>query len=120
MYDADKYRCPFCRQALFVYKSQGYRSCLRYVIITNNVVRIVFGSIALVLQLYKGHYWTAAINNLINAFSVSLEWYTWSYLTGNWDLTNTRVKWLWLILGMTAYNAWWQAVAVRTWDQVTL
>lgn len=70
--------------------------------------------------MYKGFYRVAAAEFLLTALYVPLEWYTLSWLTGDWDLANTRVWLLWLILGMAAHDAWDSAVAVQTWDQVTL
>ena len=36
------------------------------------------------------------------------------------DLADTRLAFLWLVLGMTMYSAWCAIAALHTWDQVTL
>lgn len=122
MYDADKYRCPFCRKELFIYKSKSFRHCLRYIITTANVLRFTLHSMLLTLLLYKGRFWITAVNTLLTAASVALERNMRGMMMGNgdWDLANARLAFLGLILVWTVYMAWCEVAAVQTWDQVTL
>lgn len=120
LFDADKYRCPFCRKALFIHKSRTYRSCLWYIITAAKVLRSTLVPIALALQLYKGHYWAAAAKASSTAFSVALERYNSSRLNADGNLANIRLIFLLLELCATVHAAWRAVAAVQTWDQVTL
>lgn len=120
LFDADKYRCPFCRKALFVYKSRTYRSCLWYIITAAKVLRRVLVPIALALQLYKGYYRAAAAKASSAAFSVALERHRLSRRNANGNLANMRLIFLFLELGTTVHAAWRAVAAVQTFDQVTL
>lgn len=117
---ANQYRCPFCRKALFIYRSRIYRSCLWYIITANNALSITLGPIVLALQLYKGHYWSAAAKVSSSALSMALGRYDLRTLVGGADLANARLPLLWIVLGITVWNAWCAVTAVHTWDQVTL
>ncbi|GAB7327413.1 hypothetical protein MBLNU13_g11275t1 [Cladosporium sp. NU13] len=120
LFNANQYRCPFCRKALFIYKSKTYRSCLWYIVTATNALRLTLNLIVLALQLYKGYYGTAVANVFVAALSVALKRYDLRTLIGEGDLANTRLTVLWLTLGTTVYSAWSAIAAVHTWDQITL
>jgi hypothetical protein len=120
MCDANEYRCPFCRKALFTYKSESYMSFLGYIITATSVLIIVLRLIMVALLLYKGHYRTAAIKAMLSAYSVRLERNIERMLTADWDLANARASSLWLLLGFAVVFTWSAIAAVHTWDQVTL
>jgi hypothetical protein len=120
MCDANEYRCPFCRKALFTYKSESYMSFLGCIITTTSVLIIVLRLIMVALLLYKGHYRTAAIKAMLSAYSVRLERNIERMLTADWDLANARASSLWLLLGFAVVFTWSAIAAVHTWDQVTL
>ena len=122
LYEADKYRCPlsFCRKMLFIYKSRRRRAVLRYLIVTSVTLSLAFRSIVLALQLYKGYYYAAAQLVFLTLFFVPVAWFSLFRLDREWILAKYHIAVLWVMLGLTVYNVWSTAVAVQTWDQVTL
>jgi hypothetical protein len=120
LYDADKYRCPLCRKALFVYRSRLFRVLIRYLIVAGTVIQFTLRTIVLGLQLYKGHYYHAAWFVFVSMFCVPLAYFSLRTLTEEWNLANTHKLLLWFALASTAYNLWSAAAAVQEWDQVTL
>lgn len=105
---------------LFIYKSRRRRAVLRYLIVTSVTLSLAFRSIVLALQLYKGYYYAAAQLVFLTLFFVPVAWFSLFRLDREWILAKYHIAVLWVMLGLTVYNVWSTAVAVQTWDQVTL
>jgi hypothetical protein len=120
LYNADKYCCPFCLKSLFRFKSGSYRSCLRYIITTNFILRLTFRSIVLALQLYKGYYCAAAKMVFFTVLCAPLTLGFVGVVSEDGHLADHHIAFFWFMLGLTTYNVWSAALAMQTWDQVTL